>query len=323
MAGLLSISPRIALPCLSAALIAAACADLSGDPRRFHRKAEVAGAVHIGAEECGVCHESIQGHEQIASYHSACESCHGPGSLHADSEDPELIRYPGTHDCLQCHGLGHATHMQWDTGDHAQAGLICADCHNPHNRESQHLRTRNTVHSSGFVGNGKRMDAASGLCLSCHSDVGSLLQLPSHHPVGEGALACISCHDPHEDRQLVFGEKSAECLSCHQEHAGPWTFEHPPVVEDCALCHNPHGAVSANLLETPQPAICLSCHSLADLWHHDVAATGVLGNTIITGDNPTAAGEVIGQAQAMAFLRRCSDCHGAVHGSYTDEHLRH
>ena len=38
--------------------------------------------------------------------------------------------------------------------------------------------------------------------------------------------------------------------------------------------------------------------------------------------------ELLGETQAVdgeaiTFLRRCTDCHGAVHGSYTDEHLRH
>jgi hypothetical protein len=72
------------------------------------------------------------------------------------------------------------------------------------------------------------------------------------------------------------------------------------------------------------PAICLSCHSVNALWHHTLLGTGILTNTTITDDYPPpVSGEAVTSAEAMTFLRRCTDCHGAVHGSYTDEHLRH
>ena len=74
---------------------------------------------------------------------------------------------------------------------------------------------------------------------------------------------------------------------------------------------------------TPQPALCLSCHPLNDLWHHADAATGIPSNTIITRDRPVDPGELVKSNEAFTFLRRCNDCHGAIHGSYTDEHLRH
>ena len=88
------------------------------------------------------------------------------------------------------------------------------------------------------------------------------------------------------------------------------------------LCHDPHGAVTDNLVVTPQPALCLSCHSLNDLWHHDIPGTGVIGNITITQDYPTDPGETVGSAESRPFLSRCNDCHGAIHGSFADPHLR-
>ena len=162
------------------------------------------------------------------------------------------------------------------------------------------------------------------LCVQCHVDVEARFQMPSHHPVAEGMLSCLSCHDPHADSQTLVGATNDRCVSCHRDVQGPWTFEHPPVVEGCTTCHDPHGAVDQNLVATPQPAICLSCHTLNDAFHHEeFGGTGISGNTTITEDFPTNPGEVITSQQAMTFLRRCTDCHGAVHGSYTDEHLRH
>jgi DmsE family decaheme c-type cytochrome len=205
------------------------------------RTALVTGAEPAGAEECGVCHDEVQGHERISEYHRGCESCHGAGSLHADSEEPEQIRYPSNADCLVCHVPGYDTHLQWGTGDHSRADLFCSDCHNPHATTRQHLRPGP---ASAFPD----MDAASKLCVSCHRDKAAAQTLPSHHPVAEGALSCLSCHDPHEDSRTQAGDANHVCKSCHQDLIGPWIYEHPPVVEACSLCHDPHGAPSDNLL---------------------------------------------------------------------------
>jgi DmsE family decaheme c-type cytochrome len=136
-------------------------------------------------------------------------------------------------------------------------------------------------------------------------------------------MSCLSCHDPHEDSQVRHGTRNQRCAQCHQDTMGPWIFEHPPVVDGCVVCHNPHGAVGENLLETIQPTICLSCHPLNDMWHHDPAGSAILDNTTISGDFPQTNTERIIRQEAKLFLRRCTDCHGAIHGSYTDEHLRH
>ncbi|MEN8183620.1 MAG: cytochrome c3 family protein, partial [Myxococcota bacterium] len=170
----------------------------------------------------------------------------------------------------------------------------------------------------------RTMDPPSRLCVECHEDVASRLRFPSHHPVPEGAMGCLDCHDPHEDRRIAGGSRNRVCAECHQDVVGPWIFEHPPVVDGCVLCHDPHGAVTQNLLSTLQPALCLSCHSLNDLWHHLAPGTGILTNLPISVDRPTPdTDQVITDTEAMTFLRRCTDCHNAVHGSYTDEHLRH
>ncbi len=199
-----------------------ACAALQWTPVGPRRTAPVAGASAIGSEECGTCHEDVQGHEKLSAYHSDCESCHGGGSVHEDSEERADIRFPASADCLDCHADGRSTHLQWGTGEHSRAGLICTDCHNPHLRTRNHLRQ---VPLSNFP----HMDASSKLCGDCHRDVAAELTYPSHHPVGEGKLACVSCHDPHEDRRSSSFAKNDLCAGCHQDYAGPWVFEHPPV----------------------------------------------------------------------------------------------
>ena len=144
-------------------------------------------------------------------------------------------------------------------------------------------------------------------------------------------MSCTSCHDPHADKRVSKGDRNQVCATCHQDLMGPWTFEHPPAAEDCMSCHDPHGAVTSDLLETVQPVICISCHSVNDEWHHTGQGTGISfsDNQVITENFPSDPRQQVkplasGDAdEAGAFLNRCTDCHGAIHGSYTDEHLRH
>jgi DmsE family decaheme c-type cytochrome len=294
-----------------------ACETTDSQPLAYethHRTASIAGALPVGAAECRNCHEDVQGYGPSPLYHADCESCHGGGSLHSESEDPSEIRFPTTADCLSCHQPGRVTHVQWATGEHARAGLICSDCHNPHNLELSHVRDPKQV---SFP----RMDPNSKLCVSCHWEVAARFNMPSHHPVPQGMLSCVSsgCHEPHEDRRTVLGAVNSRCASCHQDYLGPWIFEHPPVVEDCGYCHDPHGSITDDLLATQDPAICLSCHTPADDWH---TRTGE-GVDMITEDFPTAAsGQALTAGVGGAYYMRCANCHGAIHGSYQDPHLR-
>jgi DmsE family decaheme c-type cytochrome len=297
---------RIALALALSGLVAA-CVQLRWEPLGPRRTEDIAGATLVGAEECGVCHEEVKGHERISGYHADCESCHGGGSLHASSEAPEDIRHPRNGDCLGCHVPARNTHLTWGRGEHSRAGLLCSDCHDPHEPTRRLLRDMRQVRFED-------LDSASSVCVSCHEDVAAELRFPSHHPVQEGAMGCVGCHDPHEDRRVSLGDRNQRCAGCHQDLMGPWIYEHTPVAEDCALCHEPHGAVEDDLLETIQPVICLGCHTLNDAPHHQTGATGIPQNTL---------GSPIITREATTFLDRCTDCHGAIHGSYTDEHLRH
>jgi DmsE family decaheme c-type cytochrome len=257
-------------------------------PRPYHRTAAIEGGEAVGAEECTVCHEDVGGHAPAPDYHGDCESCHGLGSLHADSEELADIRFPADADCLACHD-SRRSHLAWTGADHERSGVSCSDCHASHNREPKHVRR--VAAGQAPV---RHADATTQLCVSCHADVASRLELPSHHPILEGMLGCTDCHQPHESRAARLGPPTEQCTSCHQDHAGPWIYEHPPVAEDCGYCHSPHGAVAEALLETSQPGACISCHTLP-----------LLG----AGHDPSA------------FVSRCSDCHSAIHGSYSDPHL--
>lgn len=281
-------SSRVALG-LGVGLVACVSAWPTIAPRPYHRTGLIDGAQAIGADECTVCHEEVGGHAPAPDYHADCESCHGPGSSHEDSEEASDIRFPADADCLDCHDRGRS-HLSWTGADHRRGGVSCSDCHDSHNRELKHIR----VPAVGGVPV-RYADDTTRLCVSCHVTVAARLQLPSHHPVLEGMLGCADCHDPHGSQIVRLGTATERCASCHQDFVGPWIFEHVPVSEDCGICHEPHGTFSESLLTTNQPGACITCHTVASLGApHDPSA----------------------------FVSKCTDCHSAVHGSYSDPHLR-
>jgi len=262
------------------------------DVPRTHRSALVEGASEkVGADECLTCHEDVKGRAPAPSYHADCESCHGAGDKHAESEEPADIRFPANADCESCHDTGHGVLLSWTMSEHNRGGVFCTDCHALHEREPWQLRQAGSV----ALAVAPHAAAVTRMCSTCHADVAATFELPSHHPLREGMISCTDCHAPHGSRGVALGPPTALCSKCHQDYAGPWIHEHPPVTEDCGYCHTPHGSSSRALLETNQPGVCISCHTVAE------------------------AGAI---HQPYAFVTRCTDCHSAIHGSYADSHLR-
>ena len=245
----------------------------------------------VPAATCLQCHDGA-GYETLPAFHRDCSSCHTGAKVHVDAPDATNIGKPASADCLTCQ-TNSPKLMKWEFGPHARTEVTCSDCHAVHAPPAREFRRIGT----------RTMDAVSTQCLTCHQEVQAKLSLPSHHPVREGGLSCVSCHDPHGGESLGRISKTEKCLSCHQTHRGPRAFEHAPVVEDCATCHVPHGSANRSLLELPQPVLCLQCHSLADNRHGLGAAAGA-------------------RVSGAAF-RSCTSCHSAVHGSNVDRVLRY
>ena len=258
-----------------------------------------AGAAEPGPETCRLCHSASS--VKVHANHSDCQSCHRDAAVHVT--DPMKAK-PSTaiasETCLSCHasGKGHAKdsrRMNFAFSEHNKAGVQCSDCHGIHNPK---------VGVQPNVADLKMNDDAR-LCATCHQDVLARFNMPSHHPVREGAVSCSSCHQPHDSQQAALGGNNERCTTCHQAVRGPHVFEHPPAAEDCTNCHDAHGSPNRRLLTVAQPMLCLQCHAVASNRH---GQEGAANNT---------------QAITGAVLRDCGRCHGAVHGSSIDQHLRH
>jgi len=264
-------------------------------------------AVVVGDEVCSACHEDItEGfkdniHARLSvGDGNTCESCHGPGSRHAEEGDVALIINPardytrtGVNLCLNCHrGIDFTS---WLGSTHSEMAGGCSDCHRIHSQEKSLLAKPQPQ-----------------LCFGCHPDKMAQAQMPSHHPVLEGVISCSDCHSPHSGEvKHAFGGDSRElCFSCHSSLQGPFIFEHDPVNEDCKICHDPHGTVADKMLVQNEPFLCLSCHSM----HFHTTLLGVEGEFTVPL-HPERSGLSTKEGMKEAFLTKCTQCHSEIHGS--------
>ena len=175
----------------------------------------------------------------------------------------------------------------------------CESCHGP---ASKHVAT-GTIGANFVINPGK--DPAA--CFQCHLDTQAEFHLPQHHPVVEGKMNCVQCHDPHgKDIMkpaggLAMSRLNESCAQCHREQTKPVVFEHPALREGCISCHEPHGSVNAQLLTVRDSNLCLRCHAQNP------------------GPALTPGAIYIGNVNHTSFLRfgTCwtAGCHSAIHGS--------
>lgn len=284
----------------------------------------IVGAQNVGTERCLECHDEVlkqyQGTPHVAVLHRAdgCETCHGPGSKHAESTSPDdivgtaALRALGAPSrsalCLRCHERD-VPQFQWS--EHATAAVSCWDCHAeafhkavpeadaapilPMRADPQQPGMRDEPWISARHGQGELP-----LCYRCHAQVSADFMLQFHHPVPEGRMRCTECHAVHgEARNLALDRENSHCLSCHSEMRGPFIFEHLALEDGCVACHSPHGSIVEKLLTQDNNGLCQQCHFDANY-------------------------PLIGSVDHTGFLSggaRCWDCHFQIHGSNTNENF--
>jgi predicted CXXCH cytochrome family protein len=218
--------------------------------------------------------------------------------------------YVGNQACADCHAdivreFPSSPHARLHIRDAAMSGQGgCESCHGP---GSEHIRTGG---AAGLIINPGKNPAS---CFQCHLDVQAEFNLPQHHPVTEGFMNCVDCHDPHgsdifkPEGGLAMARQNESCERCHVAQTRPFVFEHEAVREGCTVCHNPHGSINEKLLVDNDPNLCLRCHSQAQ------------------GPNVPAGKIYIGNTDHTQLLQlgTCwtAGCHTAVHGSNVDPWL--
>ena len=294
------------------AFAAAALAALTAGAAVAQAPASPAPAKVEAGPACADCHDEakffagnphqrgyLAAHEG-AGGNAVCATCHGDGTKHMEAEgDKTLIvglrGRSGAAQCATCHKQS-AEHSSFTTGVHAPSEAVnCLSCHSIHKSDQKQASLL-------------RSDPTK-LCATCHQDAASQFRTyPYAHRLKEGALSCVSCHDPHgrsakhATRETRAGEPG--CVSCHAEVRGPFVFPHVNgVAGDCTSCHIPHGSSYPHQLQRATIAQqCLECHS--------TLSAGTLGSQPPSFHNIT-----------LPRFKNCTTCHVAVHGSQRSPQL--
>jgi predicted CXXCH cytochrome family protein len=221
--------------------------------------------------------------------------------------------FVGDKTCAECHtnicrNFPASAHARIRLEDPRAAGQTgCESCHGA-----------GSLHVSSGGGRGKFIvnpGKNPAPCFECHRAVEAEFHLPQHHPLLENHMSCAQCHDPHGSdifkpaSGLAMARPNQTCSPCHREQTRPAVFEHPALREGCTVCHAPHGAINAKLLNQRDSNLCLRCHAQ------------VQGVSVQPGQL------YIGKTDHTSLIRlgTCwsSGCHTAIHGSNVDRLLRY
>ncbi len=217
--------------------------------------------------------------------------------------------YAGRETCALCHAeiskeFGQTLHARMHMSDpeRQERDLVCEACHGP---GSLHVE----------AGGGRDVSIVDPsdnplACFQCHSSVQARFMQKFKHPLPQGRVGCMDCHDPHGRNifspvDRIMSSRDEVCRQCHQEQSGPYVFEHEALREGCTSCHNPHGSINEKLLVQRDTNLCLRCHA-------QIASPG---SVLIGGFSHTSR-----VAQGACWS---SGCHTAVHGSNINSHLRY
>ncbi len=277
-------------------------------------KSEAKDILRTGDARCTRCHNDVSDDEIEAypvlpigrtkhgtvadSRTPTCVACHGESETHlkqVGTERPlperpygkKAVADPKAHNktCLGCHEGDKLMH--WASGTHSRRDMVCSNCHQIH-AASDRATTRATVVA---------------MCISCHAEKRAQINRPYRHPIVEGTMVCIDCHNPHGSagpKMMVKDSVNDTCYTCHMDYRGPFLWSHPAVRQDCSLCHNPHGSTVAGLLKLRPPFLCQQCHEPAN---HRGNFPG------LNNAKTNAPG-----SSALTQARGCLNCHTNIHG---------
>ena len=200
--------------------------------------------------------------ENYFSYYAAIDGL-APTPGHAELRPKELreavgVLYETTDPkagivgCFECHSTGPVSLGAEGAIRLTETGVRCEVCHGP---GSQHVQTP----AKESIANPRRISATqmNEFCGRCHRTPGSDGSTPDwnyswnvrHQPIYIGQSACFTK-----------SEGALSCLTCHQPHEGLRTNDAAFYAERCAGCHNAGTRPPAATCSTDSGSSCIDCH---------------------------------------------------------------
>ncbi|HLU38545.1 MAG TPA: cytochrome c3 family protein [Planctomycetota bacterium] len=255
------------------------------DGLAFHTRRALAahgGAQPTGAPKCLECHplrdqllaRSVHAHLAAARDAAGCETCHGPGSLHAETGGiARLITRPdragdGVSTCRSCHEEVDPIEFHWRDRRKPllSAGLTCTTCHTIHApAPGRPARTGALDGAPIDAVLASRDGATNATCARCHEPAlkgrhGTVHRtlMAADVPLSAG---CAACHEGAEAHAAAGGRRDALVPV-----RGGAAHEH----RLCARCHEQEPALAAWHAgsHARHDVGCTSCHSLVSERGH-------------------------------------------------------
>jgi hypothetical protein len=163
----------------------------------------------------------------------ACEDCHGPGSIHSESTEPEDIVHPvqsgevGMSACARCHGPRQPLFPLLDPDHQFQFGQSYDEFYEP-----IMVATSRGLSPDFFV---------DGRPKTSSFEYQAMLQAACYR---EGEATCLTCHGPPHDPKKGHSELRAKnpndsCNKCHPDVAAAGTKHTHHKATSCISCHMP------------------------------------------------------------------------------------
>ncbi len=211
----------------------------------------------------------------------ACESCHGPGARHAETQDPKDIVHPkhlpperGLAVCAQCHGPRRPLFPMLDAAHRFRPGQRYEDFYQPM------VLLVGGERSGDYFEDGRPSTSS----FEYQALTQSLCYM-------KGGATCLTCHtahheahapnelQPRKDARTRVSAGAATCQGCHASvfaEGKRHTHHTAPAAQDCVACHMPpvvsgvldkfadHAIgvpVPGNTVKHSIPNACNACHA--------------------------------------------------------------